>query len=87
MAGHGVAGRDFAHRHRLRAHGLGERAAAAQPAAAWDIDRARHLIGSVSGARTTSGSGINGEGSHTRWAYSIVKRVADVGPTLSQMAT
>jgi type III restriction enzyme len=30
---------------------------------------------------------VNAEGGHGRWAYSIVKRVADVGPTLSRMAT
>jgi type III restriction enzyme len=30
---------------------------------------------------------VNTEGSHGRWAYAIVKRVADVGPALSRMAT
>ena len=40
-----MPGRDLAHRHRLGAHRLGERAAVAQPAAGRDVDRARHLAG------------------------------------------
>ena len=78
---------DLPHRHRLRADGLGERAAAAQPAARRDIDRDRHVAGQRERHLHDVGIGNQRRGSHGRWAYSIVKRVADVGPTLFPMAT
>jgi len=60
-------------------------------------DPARHLILETKGfdpleevkvaAARRWVAAVNAEGSHGRWAYSIVKRVADVGPTLSRTAT
>ena len=44
-------------------------------------DRARYLAGQRERRLHDVGIGINAKGSHGRWAYSIVKRVADVGPT------
>jgi type III restriction enzyme len=60
-------------------------------------DPARHLIVETKGfdpleevkvaAARRWVAAVNAEGSHGRWAYAIVKRIADVGPTLSRMAT